>query len=249
MARAGPFHSLFAIALGGCAVAADATIAEHKCTIIRVPVARLRAWTRAVLWSVATCVPGVAVALIFGRLDFRPTGISNSLLDYAIGFAVLPLALLAIVSAVKTLRLLLLCVWPGPVGVFASEEALILRLGPFGTRRYDAARLDVRYPFEFSADADDGGFEGFLSQDHQLASFLPRITHPESTERLNVVIMRYVSGSESDVAGMLRPVLDKWRMGQADQIRATGMESVGSTSQSIEESQPAGENPVPHERE
>ncbi len=230
-------------------MASDAPIVEHECTVIRVPVSRLRAWTRAVLWSVATCVPGVAVALIFGRLDFRPTGISNGLLDYAIGFAVLPLALLAMVSAVTTLRWLLLCVWPGPVGIYASEEALILRLGSFGTRRYDAARLDVRYPFEFSADADDGGFEAFLSQDEQLASFLPRITHPESTERLNMVILQYISGSESDVAGLLRPVLDGWRAGQADEACGAGLEPVGSTFPSIEGSRPAGENSVEQKRE
>lgn len=249
MAKARPFHSLFAIALGGCAVASDATIAEHECPIIRVPVARLRAWTRAVLWSVAACVPGATVVLIFGRLDFRPTGISNGLLDYAIGFAVLPLALLAIVSAVKALRWLLLCVWPGTVGVYASEEALMMRLGSFGTQRYDAARLDVRYPSEFSADVDDGGVEAFLSMEEQRTSFLPRITHPESTEPLNVVILRYVSGSESEVAGMLRPVLDKWRAGQVDRADATGLEPVGQTSRSIEESRRAGKEPVPQERE
>ncbi len=207
-------------------MASDATIAEHEGPIIRVPVARLRAWTRAVLWSVAACVPGVAAALILGRLDFRPTGVSNSLLEYAIGFTILPLALLAILSAVKTLRWLLLCVWLGPVGVYASADALILRLGAFGTRRYDAARLDVRYPSEFSADVDDGGFEAFLSMEEQLAGFLPRIRHPESIEPLNVVILRYVNGSESEVAGMLRPVLDKWRTGQADRARGAASELV-----------------------
>lgn len=230
-------------------MASDATIAEHECPIIRVPVARLRAWTRAVLWSVAACVPGVAVALILGRLDFRPTGISNGLLEYAIGFAVLPLALLAILSAVKTLRWLLLCVWPGPVGVYAGADALILRLGAFGTRRYDATRLDVRYPSELSGDVDDSGFEAFLSIEEQIASFLPRITHPESTEPLNVVILRYVSGSEYEVAGMLRPVVDRWRAGQADRAHATASEPVGSTFQSLETPRCAGRKPVPQERE
>ncbi len=189
----------------------DALNMEREPLVIRVPLARLRALTRAVFWSVVSCAAGLAVTMIFGRLQFHPTGISNRLVDYSIAVTLLPLAPLAIFSAIRALRWLALCVWPGALGVYASEEALILRLGSFGTRRYDAARLDVRYPFELSGDIDDGAFEAFLPQEEQLASLLPRITHPDARQPLNLVMLRYAGGSESELAHRLRPMLDKWR--------------------------------------
>jgi hypothetical protein len=85
--------------------------------------------------------------------------------------------------------------------------------------------------------------------EEQLASFLPRITHPESTEPLNVVILRHVSGSESEVADMLRPAVDKWRAGQANRAHATGLQPVESAFQTLEKPRCAGRMPVARDRE
>ena len=193
---------------------------EREPLVIRVALARLRALTRAVFWSVPACGSGLTVTLIFRRLDFHPTGLSNRLVDYGIAVTLLPLALLAIFAAIKTLRWLLLCGWPGATGVYASEETLILRLGPFGTRRYDAARIDVRYPFELSGDLEEGTFESFLPEEEQFANLLPRIAHPDSSEPLNLVMLRYVGGSESGMADALRPVLQMWRAREDQALRS-----------------------------
>jgi len=107
----------------------------------------------------------------------------------------------------------LLAVWPASVAVVAEVDFLTLRLGPFGTRTYDTPRLDVRYPFELSQDADGGGFEAFLHEDEQRDKLLPRILHPAAREPLHRVILRFVKESELDTARTLRPIIDRWRSG------------------------------------
>ena len=109
----------------------------------------------------------------------------------------------------------LLGVWPGPVGVFATSKALVLRLGPFRTRSFDVARLDIRYPFELSGDEDDGGFEAFLPEEEQKERFLPRLLHPDAKARINFLVQKFAAGPESEIAKALRPAFDRWR-GSAD---------------------------------
>src|SRR3989304_7964287 len=101
------------------------------------PIARLRAAGRALLWSVPAGLLGVTYFLIYTSLHFVPSGVSNRLVDYSVALISLPIPLTALWSAFKGARWLLLSLWPAPVGVFADERALTLRLGPFGTRSYD----------------------------------------------------------------------------------------------------------------
>lgn len=188
---------------------------EDANQVIVLPVARCRAATRALVCSVPAFLLGIATVLIYGRLNFVPTGVSNRLVDYSIAAISLPIPLIAVWTALKALRWLLLALWPAPVAVVAEVDSLTLRLGPFGTRSYDTQRLDIRYPFELSQDAEGGGFEAFLPEDEQRDKLLPRILHPAAREPLHRVILRLVKESEPDAARTLRPIIDRWRSGHS----------------------------------
>jgi len=179
--------------------------------VVVLPVARGRAATRALVCSVPAFLLGITTILIYSRLNFIPSGVSNRLVDYSIAAISLPIPLIAVWSAIKAVRWLLLALWPAPVAVVAEVNTLTLRLGPFGTRAYDTPRLDVRYPFELSQDADGGSFEAFLPEDEQRGKLLPRILHPAAREPLNRVILRVVKESEPGAARTLRPIMDRWR--------------------------------------
>ena len=181
---------------------------------IVLPVARGRAASRALVCGVPAILLGITTFLIYGRLNFVPTGVSNRLVDYSIAAISLPIPLIAAWTALKALRWLLLALWPAPVAVVAKDDSLTLHLGPFGTRNYDSLRLDVRYPFELSQDAEGGSFEAFLPEDEQRDKLLPRIVHPAAREPLHRVILRFVKESEPDAARTLRPMIDRWRSGQ-----------------------------------
>lgn len=178
---------------------------------LTLPVDRSRALGRALLWSAPAVLLGAVTVMIYGRLHFTPTGVSNRLVDFSIAVVALPAPVSAILCGLHALRWALLGVWPWPVGVSAQADVLRLHLGPFGTRRYNADELDVRYPFELSGDTEDGGYEALLPEEEQIARFLPRIHHPDAAEPLNRVILRFCRGNEADVAALLRPMLDRWR--------------------------------------
>lgn len=174
-------------------------------------VSRSRAATRGLLCLVPALLLGAATFTIYSRLNFVPTAISNRLVDYSIAVVALPCPIFTLVFGFRAVRRLLLSCWPGDVAIVADETALTLRLGPFGTRAYDAVRLDAKYPFEQSGEFDDGGFEAYLPEEEQLTRFLPRLTHPAAPEPLNHTILRFAVGTEPDVAVALRPVIDHWR--------------------------------------
>jgi len=186
---------------------------EDANQVVVLPVARGRAASRALVCSAPAFLLGAATVLIYGRLNFVPSGVSNRLVDYSLAAISLPIPLIAVWTALQSLRWLLLALWPAPIAVVAEVDSLTLRLGPFGTRAYDSARLDVRYPFELSQDADGGGFEAFLPEDEQRAKLLPRILHPAAREPLHRVILRFVKESEPDATRTLRPLIDRWRRG------------------------------------
>ena len=177
---------------------------------IFVPLARGRAATRAILWSVPALLLGAAVFVVYSRLHFVPTAVSNRIVDYAVAVAALPLPILALICAIRTVRYVLAVVWPSPVGVYADAQALELRLGPFGTAAYPAGELAIRYPFELSGD-DDGGFEAFLPEEEQMARLLPRITHPRAKRSIHRTILHFMAGGESEIAQALRPAIELWR--------------------------------------
>ena len=185
--------------------------AEPKRVQVFWPASRSRAATRALLWAACAFLLGFAALVVYRQLYFGPSVAGSILVTYSIAIAALPLPILAVVTAVAAFRWFAFALWPGRVGIFADERELSLRFGPFGSRSFDSARLDVRYPFELSGDFEDGGFEAFLPEEHQLASFLPRMTHPNAREGICPLILRFATGTEAEIAAALRPATQHWR--------------------------------------
>lgn len=182
-----------------------------------IPASRGRALSRAILWAAPTVILGGAAVIIFRGLDFSPAAAHQRLIQISIAVASAPLAIAALTCGFACIRYSLLALWPGRVGMEANNSTLAFRLGPFGTRRYDSASLDIRYPFEQSGDVTEGGFEAFLPEDEQLARLVPRITHPRAKEPLNRVLVRFCSSDEAELAQTLRPAIDRWR-GESHQV-------------------------------
>jgi len=167
---------------------------------------------RAILWFTPAIVLGVAAWLIFRSVNVTASGLTNRLVEWSIVLAGLPVAASAIVTALLSLRWLLLTFWPATVGVEVDKDALHGRWGPFGSRRFDARRLRIRYPFELiGRDDEDAGFEAYLPEEEQVARLLPRITHPDAHEPLNKTMLKFLAASEADAAGALQPALAYWR--------------------------------------
>ncbi|RME38199.1 MAG: hypothetical protein D6788_07940, partial [Planctomycetota bacterium] len=101
----------------------------------------------------------------------------------------------------------------------ASESALVLRLGTFGTRRYDPQKLRVRYLFEMDDLPEGTDYEAFLPEETQRERFLPFIQPAHGNERLDRVMLRFVGATEEEAAASLRPVLERWRGEEADTDR------------------------------
>ena len=179
---------------------------------IFLPLSRGRAATRAILWAVPTLLLGAAAFVVYSRLHFVPTAVSNRIVDYAVAVAALPLPVVCVICAIRTVRYLLVVVWPSSLGVYARTPALELRLGPFGTIVYPGRELIIRYPFELSGDEENGGFEAFLPEEEQLARLLPRITHPQAKKPIHRTILHFIAGGESDIARALRPAIELWRI-------------------------------------
>ncbi len=178
---------------------------------VTLPVGRGRALVKGTVWAAAALLLSVIAAAIYGRLHFQPTAVSNRLVDYGVAVLAFPLPLAALCSGWKAVWWLLLGLWPGTLGVVADRGAVAFRLGPFGTRRYDADRLEVRYPYELADGEADATFESFLPRDQQLERLLPHMVHPASAEPLELVILRFAGCSEEEAAVALRPVIEQWR--------------------------------------
>ena len=165
----------------------------------------------ATLWVLPAVGLGGVAAIVFGQLQFVPSGTSNRFVDYSIAILMIPFVLGAVAFAMRAAGLACMAIWPGSVGVYAGRETLTIRLGPFGTRRYDVRRLEVRYPYELPADDGDDQFEAFLPEERQLAELVPRMTHPEASELLDRTIRRMAGMADAEIARVLRPAMDFYR--------------------------------------
>ena len=178
---------------------------------IFVPIGRTKATTRALLRLALALVIATFSGSILVNLDFARSGASWSIVDVSVALVLLPFALCAVALGVSGLRWLTLACWPRPTGVYADTTRLTLALGPFGTRKYEADRLEVRYMFEHSGDEEAETFEALLPKEEQIRRFLPTMLHSAAEEPLNRVVLRFVGGSEASVAQALRPMLARWR--------------------------------------
>ena len=169
--------------------------------------------TWAILWTVPTAMLGGAAILLFGRVDIPPTGVNSPFVEYSVALLALLMMIATLIVGWLMLRAVLLAIWPSRVGIDATAEDLTLRLGPYGTRRYPANELEVRYPFELleAGEIDEGTFEAYLPEERQRAEVLPRIVHRRADEPISRTILNFTNISEKEVAGLLRPYINAWR--------------------------------------
>ena len=192
----------------------EGSIACHMGCVVFIPLARGRAATRAILWAVPALLLGAMLAVIYNRLQFRPTAVSSGIVDYAVAIAALPLVGFAVFCVGRMMQYFLAVVWPGPLGLHADGEYLQLFLGPFGNHCYRADELEIRYPFEMESDDEGGRFEQFLPEGEQLARILPRISHRTAKVPINRIILGFIGGDEPGIASRLRRVIEHWRRGR-----------------------------------
>jgi hypothetical protein len=178
---------------------------------VHLPLARGQAGMRGLMWGLPALLLGAASVGIYSGLRFAPSGISSRLVDFSIAVIASPIPLTGLFCFLRAARWLALAFWPGSLGITAAPAELVFRLGPFGSRRYDAARLNVQYPFEMDAEAVESTFEAYLPEEQQMEQFLPHLSHPEAPEPLHRTIFRFAKGSEAELAKTLRPMIDLWR--------------------------------------
>lgn len=178
---------------------------------IFVPIGRTRAITRALLRLAPALVVATISWSVLANVRLSGSGGSTPIIDVALALLVVPFGLGAIALGLSGLRWLALALWPRRAGVHADPVAVTLALGPFGTRRYQTDRLEVRYLFECSDDDEVDTFEALLPEEEQIRRFLPIMRHPDAREPLNRVVLRFAAGPESAVARTLRPMIALWR--------------------------------------
>lgn len=191
--------------------AAASDVGSSNPESIFVPIRRTRAVTRALVRLAPALVVVTFSGSILANLRFARSGGSSLIVDVAVALVLAPIVLCAVAVGVAGLRWLALACWPRPVGIYADATALTLALGPFGRRRYETDRLEIRYLFERGEDDEADTFEALLPQEQQIRSFLPTMRHPAAPEPLDRVVMRFVGGSEATLAQTLRPMLARWR--------------------------------------
>ena len=130
-------------------------------------VSRTKALTRTAAWGAPAAVCSVAGVAIYRGLSFAPSGMYNRLVEYSVAVCLLPIVCAGAVFAILAVRWFLLAVWPGSVGIIADDDGMLLRLGSFGTRRFAAAHLEVKYPFEQDEETGESTVEAFLPEEQQ----------------------------------------------------------------------------------
>ena len=184
---------------------------ENANAEIFLAVSRGRALGRGVLLGAPAVMLGTISVAIYVGLSSGPAAAQRGLVDVSLRILALPLPVVALFCGARSLRWLLLAAWPARIGVQTAIDALTLRLGPFGVRRYRADELRIEYPFESSDDDEERSFEAFLPEEEQLARFVPRMLHPRSREPLDRVILKFVAGEEEQIAVTLGPAITRWR--------------------------------------
>jgi len=187
--------------------------AEVQIDGVFVPAQRGRALGRAAFFLAGVAVCGILLRQGVPLLRFTPSGASNRIEDYALGFVLLIVAGLGVGLLIPGLRHLALALWPGPVGIAANPEGLLLLLGPVGRWSIPKSELHVTYPFEFDeGDEDAASFEFHLPAEVQESTLIPRIRHTPTDRDLREVILKHVSHDEAALAKRLGSAIQAWRV-------------------------------------
>lgn len=174
---------------------------------IFLPLARGRALLRGLVRFAGGLIFGIAAAAIFSKLDFTRTGVHSRLVEVSLALFALPFAVAAVGCVWHGFRYVLAALAVVELGVTLRATSMALRLGPFGSKVYPVAELDIKYPFEFSGDEES--FEAFLPEELQRATMLPRITHASEKVPISRQILRFVHRTEPEIAQRIRPWVER----------------------------------------
>ena len=174
-----------------------------------IPVSRTRSLTRAVIYAFPALILAATAKLVYNGVNLRASALSTQFVQYSLLLCVFVLTIISLTVGILALRRTLLACWPGAIGFYAYESELLVRLGPFGSKRYAVERLDIRYPYECTD--DDTSFEAMLPEEQQHETLLPRMQHPGESTPLNVLVTQFAIGSEEEFAVQLRPAIERWR--------------------------------------
>lgn len=195
----------------------DASIHPGAIPQIFLPASRARAAMRGILGGIAAAPAALVLNMIAPSLSFRHSGASNQIEDYALSFTLLLIGIAGLAAAAWGGRWALLALWPGRVGFVADVRGLSWRLGPFGSGRLDAERIEARYLFELDdEELEEGHFEAFLPEETQRRTMLPRLRHPQVRHCVRQLLLNFCAAPEEKLADGLRPMIDAWRKAPAD---------------------------------
>ncbi|MCG3129964.1 MAG: hypothetical protein FLDDKLPJ_00703 [Phycisphaerae bacterium] len=184
---------------------------------IFLPASRARALLRGILGWSAAAPAALVLNLVAPSLSFRHSGASNQIEDFALAFALLLIGGLGLAAAGWGGRWMLLASWPGQVGFVADGRGVSWRLGPFGSGRLDAARIEARYLFELDdEELEEDRFEAFLPEETQRRTMLPRLRHPQVRRCVRPLLLNFCGAPEEELAARLRPMIDAWRKTSAE---------------------------------
>jgi len=174
------------------------------------PIARVQALVRAVLRIALGGLILLPVGLLWPRLSFRPSGISNRMVDYSAAFLLAGFVIAALWAIFSGLRWLVLAVWPS-TGIRFDAKGVELRLGPFGRRVWVWSELRVRYRHEMSIDLDDPETFEDIDADVETTTRLPLMDVSSSGERINELILRNAAWTESELADGAGELIRRFR--------------------------------------
>lgn len=205
----------------------EASIHADPIPQIFLPASRARALGRGILGGTAAAPAALVLNLAAPSLSFRHSGASNQIEDYALAFAFLLIGIAGLAAAAWGGRWVLLALWPGRIGFVADARGLLWRLGPFGSGRLDAERIEARYLFELDdEELEEGQFEAFLPEETQRRTMLPRLRHPEAPRCVRPLLLNFCGAPEEELADRLRPVIEVWRrIARADEEPAARHEA------------------------
>ncbi len=148
---------------------------------------------------------------VWPTLRFVPSPTSNRITDYAMAITVGVMALVGVMLAGAGLRWALFVVWPARMGIEADDQALYLRLGPFGNQRLEWARLETIYAFDLDDPSEADPDRLVLEPEAEMEKFLPRMRHPAVEGDVNRMLERFAAVDEPTLAAKLRRYIEKVR--------------------------------------
>jgi len=177
------------------------------------PLSRWTCLDRTLRRFILAAILALPPVTVIPRLDFTPTATSNRITEISLLLLMLPLLLAGLISALAAARWLLAACWPKPLGLFASDQTLSFQLGPFGTQAFDTKRLRIQYLFDLDPDDIDPDlvYESLQPPEKQIQSQLPAITHPDTPNRLDRLILRFFAIPPERAAAILGPYLQAIR--------------------------------------